>query len=113
MRGLPDALRADGEVGLDHAERDANGVLVLTKLEVLLGLELEVVSLLITRVAILEQFSNPYCDLDARGHGYRVDAGPNAARKRARDTMAPLNNQTQTSTYPLIPHREFPTVVTD
>jgi hypothetical protein len=26
---------------------------------------------------------------------YRVDAGPNAARKRARDTMAPLNNKTQ------------------
>ena len=44
---------------------------------------------------------------------YRVDAGPNAARKRARDIMAPLNNKTQTSTYPLIPHREFPTVVTD
>jgi len=44
---------------------------------------------------------------------YRVDEGPNAARKRARDTMAPLNNKTQTSTYPLIPHREFPTVVTD
>jgi hypothetical protein len=44
---------------------------------------------------------------------YRVDEGPNAARKRARGTMAPLNNKTQTSTYPLIPHREFPTVVTD
>jgi hypothetical protein len=44
---------------------------------------------------------------------YRVDAGPNTARKRARDTMAPLNNKTQASTYPLIPHREFPTVVTD
>ena len=69
MWGLPDALRADGEVGLDHAERDADGVLVLAKLEVLLGLELEVVSLLITRVAILEQLRNPYCDLDARGHG--------------------------------------------
>ena len=47
------------------------------------------------------------------GKPYRVDAGPNTARKRARDTMAPLNNKTQTSTYPLIPHREFPTVVTD
>jgi hypothetical protein len=29
------------------------------------------------------------------GKPYRVDAGPNAARKRARDTMAPLNNKTQ------------------
>jgi hypothetical protein len=47
------------------------------------------------------------------GKPYRVDAGPNAARKRAIDTMAPLNNQKQTSTYPLISHREFPTVVTD
>ena len=28
---------------------------------------------------------------------YRVDAGPNAARKRVRDTMAPLNNQKNTS----------------
>jgi hypothetical protein len=44
---------------------------------------------------------------------YLVDAGPNEARKRMRDTMAPLNNKTQVSTYPLIPHREFPTVVTD
>jgi hypothetical protein len=44
---------------------------------------------------------------------YRVDEGPNAARKRARDTMAPLNNKNNTPTYPLIPHREFPTVVTD
>jgi hypothetical protein len=50
--------------------------------------------------------------LEAGDH-YRVDAGPNTARKRARDTMAPLNNKTQASTYPLIPHREFPTVVTD
>ena len=34
---------------------------------------------------------------------YRVDKGPNAARKRARDTIvAPLNN-TNLSTYPLIP----------
>ena len=34
------------------------------------------------------------------GH-YRVDKGLNAARKRARDTMAPLNNKTQLSTYPV------------
>ena len=34
------------------------------------------------------------------GH-YRVDKGLNAARKRARDTMAPLNNRTQLSTYPV------------
>jgi hypothetical protein len=27
-------------------------------------------------------------------HNYRVDEGPNAARKRARDTMAPLNHKT-------------------
>jgi hypothetical protein len=27
------------------------------------------------------------------GKPYRVDAGPNTARKRARDTMAPLNNK--------------------
>jgi hypothetical protein len=45
---------------------------------------------------------------------YRVDAGPNAARKRASGTMAQLHNKTQRlGTYPLIPHREFPTVVTD
>ena len=30
-----------------------------------------------------------------------VDEGPNAARKRARDTMALLNNKTQKSTYPV------------
>ena len=33
------------------------------------------------------------------GKPYRVDKGLNAARKRARDTMAPLNNRTQLSTY--------------
>ena len=43
---------------------------------------------------------------------YLVDAGPNEARKRMRDTMAPLNHKTQASTYPLISHWEFPTVVT-
>ena len=32
---------------------------------------------------------------------YRVDEGLNAARKRASDTMAPLNNRTQLSTYPV------------
>ena len=32
---------------------------------------------------------------------YRVDKGLDAARKRARDTMAPLNNRTQLSTYPV------------
>jgi hypothetical protein len=42
-----------------------------------------------------------------------VDAGPNEARKRMRDTMAPLNHKTQISTYPLISHWKFPTVVTD
>jgi len=47
------------------------------------------------------------------GKPYLVNAGSNEARKRMRDTMAPLNNKTQASTYPLIPHREFPTVVTD
>ena len=35
------------------------------------------------------------------GKPYRVDKGLNAARKRARDTMAPLNNRTQLSTYPV------------
>ena len=35
------------------------------------------------------------------GKPYRVDEGPNAARKRARDTMALLNNKTQKSTYPV------------
>ena len=35
------------------------------------------------------------------GKPYRVDEGPNAARKRARDTMALLNNKTQLSTYPV------------
>ena len=35
------------------------------------------------------------------GGSYRVDEGPNAARKRARDTMALLNNKTQKSTYPV------------
>jgi hypothetical protein len=50
--------------------------------------------------------------LAATAKPYRVDAGPNAARKRARDTMAPLNHKTQMSTYPLISHWEFPTVVT-
>jgi hypothetical protein len=44
---------------------------------------------------------------------YLVDAGPNEARKRMRDTMAPLNHKTQISTYPLISHWKFPTVVTD
>ena len=34
------------------------------------------------------------------GKPYRVDKGLNAARKRARDPMAPLNNKTQQSTYP-------------
>jgi hypothetical protein len=64
-------------------------------------------------ITLIARFAaNWFCS----GHpvpAYRVDAGPNAARNRARDTMAPLNNRTQTSTYPLIPHREFPTVVTD
>ena len=32
---------------------------------------------------------------------YRVDEGPNAVRKRARVTMAPLNNRTIQSTYPV------------
>ena len=35
------------------------------------------------------------------GKPYRVDKGLNAARKRARDTMALLNNKTQKSTYPV------------
>ena len=30
---------------------------------------------------------------------YRVDKGPNAARKRARDTIAPLNNSTYLRTH--------------
>jgi hypothetical protein len=46
------------------------------------------------------------------GKPYLVDAGPNEARKRMRDTMAPPNHKTQVSTYPLISHWEFPTVVT-
>jgi hypothetical protein len=34
-------------------------------------------------------------------------------KEKKRHHIAPLNNKTQTTTYPLIPHREFPTVVTD
>ena len=36
--------------------------------------------------------------LELREDRYRVDEGPNAARKRARDTMALLNNKTLLST---------------
>ena len=43
----------------------------------------------------LRGFTPPILSLN-----YRVDKGLNAARKRARDTMAPLNNKTKLSTYP-------------
>ena len=37
-------------------------------------------------------------DTMAPGKPYRVDTGPNAAKARARDTMAPLNHE-NTNTY--------------
>ena len=40
------------------------------------------------------------------GKPYRVDTGPNAAKERVRENMAPLNHETQTPTSPQgIPHR--------
>ena len=40
------------------------------------------------------------------GKPYRVDTGPNAAKERVRENMAPLNHEKQTPTSPQgIPHR--------